>query len=530
MLLGFWMLGGLAQGQTLTETLRARDGAVYDGFGQVLALSGQTLVVSSPGWEPSTSFQDVGAAYVFERSSAGWEVRTQLRPGVATHHAGFGLALAVSPGVIAVGSPTGRTSEIETGLVHVYELGPLGWTESQVLQPASIGQDDRFGSALDFDGTTLIAGAPRAEQFGMRTGAAFLYRPLLGHWQNIGTLLPPSGAQAGWRFGEAVAAAGGLVAVGSPGALEGRGRVFLYEPVPGGWLLMECLQAPEPAVGEAFGSALALADGVLAVGVPGANRVDMFETEPNGFEFSGAVVSGGGAPGFGSQVVLAPGRLGVVGSTPYGAQWVFGRAGAGWVLVDAVSRPEGTSAGLFGAGFALFEQTTLVGSPAAPGEGLVRAYSLAESPEVGAFCSLSSCPCGNLGDAGGCMNSSGRGARLSAWGSLSVEDQDLCLVLDHGPANRMAVLCAGAQEQPSFFGDGVLCLGSGAGALGSVRVIAALDLDVAGRAEFQVPHPFLALAARSGTKIKVQALLRDPGGPCGAGFNSSNGLVLEARL
>ena len=130
------------------------------------------------------------------------------------------------------------------------------------------------------------------------------------------------------------------------------------------------------------------------------------------------------------------------------------------------------------------------------------------------------CPCGNVDPVGGCANSSGVGARLLAMGSASRSLDTMSLLAFGLPDWKFGLVFVGAPSTPTPFGDGVLCAGSpiqrlpvrNSGAGGSFRhdggLVAALGLAGQATTFFQV-------------------WFRDPTGPCGAGFNTSGGLLVN---
>ncbi len=134
------------------------------------------------------------------------------------------------------------------------------------------------------------------------------------------------------------------------------------------------------------------------------------------------------------------------------------------------------------------------------------------------------CPCGNFSAPGageGCANSGGGGARLSLGGSASASADDLTAQASGLVPGQPALLfaaenrIAGGLGVP--FGDGLRCAGGGVRRLG-VRVP-----DPAGTANW---GPGLAALGgwSAGDTRRFQAWYRDPlAGPCGTGFNLSNG-------
>jgi hypothetical protein len=142
------------------------------------------------------------------------------------------------------------------------------------------------------------------------------------------------------------------------------------------------------------------------------------------------------------------------------------------------------------------------------------------------FCFGIDCPCANLGATGGCSNSLGRGAEMRAQGSNSVLADDLVITVDQLPANSWGIVYMGSQPNHSALGDGILCTGGGyplyrfpiqnSGPGGSITqgtglaAYASLNFDALGQ------------ITPGGTQL-FQIWYRNPTGPCGVGFNTSNG-------
>ncbi|QXD13955.1 choice-of-anchor B family protein [Rhodocaloribacter litoris] len=235
-----------------------------DGFGQSLALDGGTLLVGTvaqapfPGAPPNT-------VYVFERDAAGtWHEAGRLEAPEGA--GGFGVAVALAGDVALVGA------HVENGMrgaVHVYRRGPDGaWTHQTTLGGDDTAAGDRFGTALAFDGTHALVGAPGHD--GGR-GAVHVYRydPAGGTWHAAGRLTGGQDADEGAHLGAAVALAGDLAFAGAPLHTDGAGRVARFaRHDERGWVLMSTL-APGTDAPAHFGAALILAGGNLWVGAPG---------------------------------------------------------------------------------------------------------------------------------------------------------------------------------------------------------------------------------------------------------------------
>jgi hypothetical protein len=153
---------------------------------------------------------------------------------------------------------------------------------------------------------------------------------------------------------------------------------------------------------------------------------------------------------------------------------------------------------------------------------------LSESPTA-SFCfgdgSSLTCPCGNLGSAGGgCSNSTGSGAIVSSFGSSSLSAGDLGFAATGLIPGLPAILFQGndvpAGGSGLVFGDGLRCAGTNIFRMGWMTV------DPTGGA---IWSQGLATQGQwaSGDTRRFQVWYSDPSGsPCGMGFNTTNALEL----
>lgn len=132
------------------------------------------------------------------------------------------------------------------------------------------------------------------------------------------------------------------------------------------------------------------------------------------------------------------------------------------------------------------------------------------------------CPCLNdppPGVSTGCVNSTGSGAMLQAYGANLVSTDRLELFVSQAPPATFGVLLgyAGNPSAATSFGDGISCLGSATLRLGT------RPLDQNGEAWME-----LQLSSTIGNPFGGQAWFqfwfRDANGPCGHGFNVSSGV------
>lgn len=161
------------------------------------------------------------------------------------------------------------------------------WSVTTIFAPPGLSTPDRFGEAVSFSNDTLVVGAADFDDalLGTNAGAAWVYRRTGGVWDLGAKLTDTPGLTAGGRFGSAVAADGGTIAVGAPNSTNGEVYVYIFSG--GQWLHEQTLSGMQ--AGARFGQRLALSGDTLVVGSPlyddspvnEAGRVDVF-TRTNG--------------------------------------------------------------------------------------------------------------------------------------------------------------------------------------------------------------------------------------------------------
>ena len=313
----------------------------------------------------------------------------------------MGAAVALCGARAAIGLPGDDEAGPEAGAVLVYVREGTGYVFSQKLLPSPLPADgERFGSALDCDGETLIVGAPadgavaktlRAK--GAASSAAAYMMSMKGDTANpLGKLIAANfqqGDDSGW--GSAVAIDGGSIAIGAPGS-NGSGAVVMmpvvedFDPQ-----LAVTLTDPQANQGAGFGSALDMSAGKVVVGAPSqANPLNgslsgtahLFENISGSNDWStlGKFVNAGaqGGDGFGAAVAMDGSMMAVgapgadLGGTDAGAAHVFRFGGDELVAVGGpiTSLEAGPGAG-FGSSVSLVGETLAVGAPAAAdGDGV----------------------------------------------------------------------------------------------------------------------------------------------------------------
>jgi hypothetical protein len=362
------------------------------GFGAALAISGSLLVVGARNASDGPAFR-WGIVYVFDLSSAFFSipVATLANPDPEWGRR-FGGSVAIDGWRVVVGTWGDRGA---VGRAYAYDLeGPKG-IEPVAMVPNPDPYDlDYFGGAVAVSGNRLVVAASGDDNSGRDAGNAYVYDfgPTISTVPKA--MIQAAGTAAGSSYGAAVALTGSVLAVGAPDESLGLrprvGRVYLHHLAGATPTLpARVLSPPDEALAAdmRFGTALAAAGGRLAVSAPAAGSVYLYAAESGVLE--AALIAQGAASGsFGAALAVSGARV-VVGD-PLAA--VDGVAAGTVSVFDVAAAPVGPAAytmanpspsvdDLFGAAVAIDGSRVVVGAPGddtrAPDAGRIYVYDLA---------------------------------------------------------------------------------------------------------------------------------------------------------
>jgi len=274
----------------------------------------------------------------------------------------YGAAVAAEDRQVFVGE--GRNLLLP-GSVFVYTIDGAGRNSSATILSSGSGDEaaDGFGRAIAVSGTSLFVGAPQV-------GRVFVFgADENGAWSLAQTI--EGGSE---RFGSAVSVSGSTAAVAAPGGRQSRGEVAVYATSADGWRLEATLTAPDTARGLAFGSSVAAAGDVIAVGAPGANQragtVYVFERR-DGLWGDGVAVEMPGSTDndrFGISLIVRGDRIAVGApgaDRQTGVVLVFAKDGetGSWEFERRITAPSSSGGEMFGTSIAMAGNDVIVGAP-----------------------------------------------------------------------------------------------------------------------------------------------------------------------
>jgi hypothetical protein len=256
--------------------LKAESPARNDFFGGNVAIWEDTIAVgatrASPlGNVPSTH----GVVDIFVRSGSTWTFQKRLASPETGSFDLFGWSFALQKDRLAVGAPYDAAGAQRSGALYVFERSGTEWSSPKKLktmQPIAI---DALGWSVALDGDTLLAGA--IERNGMSTdmggpGSAFVFVKDGDAWTQQQKLQAPMRTD-GASFGWSVTLEGDTAAVGAPRVdllrSTAPGDVHIFQRTGTRWASVGSLQADVPRRSDFFGSSVALAGDMLAIGASG---------------------------------------------------------------------------------------------------------------------------------------------------------------------------------------------------------------------------------------------------------------------
>lgn len=255
-----------------------------DHFGAKVAISNNTLVVSSPGY-PTGNY--VGRVYVYRTTTGDWSdttlVHTINNPDYVPGNAydTFGGAIAIDGDYIVATAHREGDGQggLEVGVAYIINA-VSGSVLRTIVDPNLYGtrDNDRFGSRCDISGNYAIVSALQEKSaVDSNVGAAYIINVTTG--AVVKSLASPSSYFS--QFGSSVAIKGNYCVVGAPHTewnADRGGRAYVYKTTTGDWTdatLLYTLVNPNvysTTTSDRFGEIVDMNDNFVVVSAPGEDN------------------------------------------------------------------------------------------------------------------------------------------------------------------------------------------------------------------------------------------------------------------
>ncbi len=219
--------------------VKASATSVNDLFGQVIALSGNTLVVGVynddsdargiNGDANNDQRAESGAVYIYVNTGGRWIQQAYLKSHNSDSRDFFGFSVAIEGDTLVVGargeSSSGNGEDTDgtdnslplSGAAYVFQRSGTTWTQKAFLKSSAPHASDFFGHSVAISGDTLVVGG--FDRFlnpgNDNTGAAHVFIRQGDTWTSQARLTV---SNAGHRdnFGQKVGISGNTIVVGAP--------------------------------------------------------------------------------------------------------------------------------------------------------------------------------------------------------------------------------------------------------------------------------------------------------------------------
>ena len=252
-------------------TLKADDGVANDRFGTSVSISGETVIVGSPKSDLEAGGEDAGAVYVFVRNGERWKQQAKFTASDVADGDQFGFFVSLDGDMAIVGAFSDDDAGSKSGAAYIFVRNGETWTEEAKLTASDADKGDNFGISVDISAgvsTSAIVGAHQDDDAGSKSGSAYIFRRNTDSTWTEQAKLTASDADAGDRFGYAVAIDVNRAVVGAPWADQPKqdfsGAIYSFLRVGSDWVEQKKEEAENVTRGEVdsltkgdnFGSAI----------------------------------------------------------------------------------------------------------------------------------------------------------------------------------------------------------------------------------------------------------------------------------
>ena len=138
----------------------------------------------------------------------------KLLAGSGNEYGDFVISVSISGEYAIVGDDLDDDKGENSGSAYIFRREGSSWIEEQKLLASDGAEDDRFGISVSISGKYAIVGAYTDENYGVRSGSAYIFRREGSNWIEEQKVTANDGAEYDW-FGFRVSISGEYAVVGA---------------------------------------------------------------------------------------------------------------------------------------------------------------------------------------------------------------------------------------------------------------------------------------------------------------------------
>lgn len=397
------VIGGPAKELTESQRLYDFSGQSGDGFGEIVDIANDKMIVAAP-WAGNSDSSNRASVFIFEKVNGTWQEKNRLANPAPNSdpfsYDDYGKSAAISGDFAVIGAPGQEsTPGIRSGAVFVYHRTPNGSWEfiQQINHPYDI-EYSNFGEQVEISGDVIAIAAPN-DYRSFNQGVVYVYRKnTTGIWE-LDSEISDSGGTLTYGFGYNIAITESELAVTAYDTSTSSNIVLTYFKLPGQnyWSNGQTIYKPAGLDQYAnFAGDIAISGNLLVIGAEPSNLIIYQKIDTVGPWEMKSILSDpedpAPPPGFGARVAIDGNRI-AVSRPSYDNEKVFiyqGNGADNWSLSHILSSANTSAAGeAFGFGLAISGDTVITGAPNANGQteysGVVYVFDLSggQPPQPG---------------------------------------------------------------------------------------------------------------------------------------------------
>ncbi|MCG8407199.1 MAG: protein kinase [Phycisphaerales bacterium] len=236
------------------------DGSPYDAFGSRISIDNDVAMIGTTLDSDFGTMSGSVYAYRYDAVENTWNEEAKLNPADAVKEDYFGRGIAIKNNVAVIGASGNDDAGKESGSAYVFRYEPAtgSWAEEAKLTAADASRGDEFGVNVAISGDLIAVGAWLNNDKGLNSGAVYLFRydPKTTQWIQE-TKLTASNGREGDQFGVAVAIAedGSVIVAADHADLEvpNAGAAYIFQFDGTDWIETNRLVASDATPGDGLG-------------------------------------------------------------------------------------------------------------------------------------------------------------------------------------------------------------------------------------------------------------------------------------